>query len=166
MHTLDRQPRIRLFEPADLDEILRLFRDTVRTVNRRDYSAEQVAAWAPDAPDREAWLARLSAPWTLVAEDGDAGEGAIVGFGQLRPDGRVDLLYVHAGRQRQGIGSRLLGRLVEQAHDHDHALQQLSVGASLTARTFFVRHGFTAIAEQRVCRRGVEFVNFLMGRAI
>ncbi len=61
----DRSPTIRGFDPADLDEILGLFRDTVRTVNRRDYSAKQVAAWAPDTPDREAWLARLAVGWTL-----------------------------------------------------------------------------------------------------
>ncbi len=150
--------QIRSFEPADLDEILRLFRDTVRTVNRRDYSAEQVAAWAPDAPDRAAWLTRLAAPWTLVAQEG----GAIVGFGQLRPDGRVDLLYVHADHQREGIGSRLLARMVERAQTE--AMRTLTVEASITARPFFERLGFKTVTAQQVHRRGVDFVNYLMSR--
>jgi putative acetyltransferase len=160
----DRSPTIRRFDPGDLDEILRLFRDTVRTVNRRDYSAEQVAAWAPDAPDRGAWLARLAVGWTLVAEDGGSGEPAIVGFGQLRPDCRVDYFYVHAGRQGEGIGSLLLRRLVEVAQTQ--ALQELTVEASITARPFFERHGFAMITEQRVQCRGVECINFLMARKI
>ena len=137
--------------------------DTVRTVNRRDYSAEQVAAWAPEVPDREAWLARLVAPWTLVAEDGNLGGDAITGFGQLRSDGRVDLLYVHADRQRRRIGSLLLERLVEIARCQ--AMPQLTVEASITARPFFERAGFETVAEQNVERRGVDFVNYLMGRA-
>jgi putative acetyltransferase len=141
----ERHLLIRIFDPADLDEILRLFRDTVRTVNGRDYSAEQVAAWAPDEPDRQAWLGRLTQPWTLVAEDGKINNGAIVGFGQLRPDGHVDLLYVHAGRQRQGIGKRLLDHLVELARAH--GLRQLSVEASITAKPFFLRQGFETLAE-------------------
>jgi putative acetyltransferase len=151
-------PQIRRFEPADLDEILRLFRDTVRTVNRRDYSAEQVAAWAPDAPDREAWLARLAAPWTLVAPE----SGVIVGFGQLRPDGRVDLLYVHADHQRRGIGRLLVERMVELAQTE--AMQTLTVEASITARPFFERQGFVTVTAQQVHRRGVGFVNYLMRR--
>ena len=156
----DRRTQIRGFEPADLDEILRLFRDTVRTVNRRDYSAEQVAAWAPTRRTARHGWPRLAAPWTLVAVSGET----ISGFGQLRPDGRVDYLYVHAEHQREGIGSLLLARLIESAQAH--GLRRLTVEASITARPFFERHCFATLSEQRVHRRGVDFVNFLMDRAV
>ena len=113
-----------------------------------------------DAPDREAWLARLAAPWTLVA----VSEEAITGFGQLRTDGRVDYLYVHAEHQREGIGSLLLESLIESGRAH--GLENLTVEASITARPFFERHGFELAVEQRVHRRGVDFVNFLMDRSV
>lgn len=37
--------RIRPFTAADAEPTLALFRHTVKTVNRRDYSEEEVAAW-------------------------------------------------------------------------------------------------------------------------
>lgn len=37
---------IRRYQPEDLVRIARLFYETVHTVNRKDYSAEQVRVWA------------------------------------------------------------------------------------------------------------------------
>lgn len=37
-----------LFEPEDTEQIAQLFHDTVRQINLRDYSKQQVAAWSPD----------------------------------------------------------------------------------------------------------------------
>ena len=38
---------IREYRKEDLGEVMQLFYDTVHTVNRRDYTEEQVNAWAP-----------------------------------------------------------------------------------------------------------------------
>ena len=46
--------RIRYYEAEDALQIARLFYETVRSVNRADYSEEQVQAWAPEVPDPEA----------------------------------------------------------------------------------------------------------------
>ena len=37
---------IRPYRAEDLEDVLSLFQDTVRTINRRDYTPEQVEAWA------------------------------------------------------------------------------------------------------------------------
>jgi putative acetyltransferase len=156
----DRPIRIRDFDPTDLDRTLALFHQTVHTVNRRDYTPEQLAAWAPDVPDRGAWLARLSAGWTRMACERDQ----IIGFGQLLSDGRIEYFYVDAHRQRQGIGSLLLERLVELAREQ--GIAQLSTAASITAQPFFARHGFVIVRRQTVSCRGAEFENFVMRRAL
>lgn len=39
---------IRLFESGDGEQVARLFHETVREINQRDYSSQQVAAWAPE----------------------------------------------------------------------------------------------------------------------
>jgi len=44
---------IRHYEAGDAPEIVRLFFETVRSVNRADYSDEQLEAWAPGVPDPE-----------------------------------------------------------------------------------------------------------------
>ncbi len=59
---------IRPYRPADCPELLGLFFDTVHTVNARDYSPEQLDAWAGGRPDTEAWGRSLSEHFTLVAE--------------------------------------------------------------------------------------------------
>ena len=42
-----RKLRVRRFHVSDAEEIVELFRGTVHNVNSRDYSDEQLAAWAP-----------------------------------------------------------------------------------------------------------------------
>src|SRR5215208_8380759 len=81
---------IRYYEAGDASEIVRLFFETVRSVNRADYSDEQLEAWAPGVPDSEEWHARMAGRRTLVAEEG----GEVVGFAELEYDGRLDMLYV------------------------------------------------------------------------
>ncbi len=48
--------------PAENDFALALFRDTIRQVNSRDYSPEQIRAWASDDIDPVAW-ACTSSSW-------------------------------------------------------------------------------------------------------
>lgn len=42
---------IRRYRSSDVEEVVRLFRDTVHTVNVADYTAEQLDAWAPSDID-------------------------------------------------------------------------------------------------------------------
>lgn len=72
---------IREYIPEDLEEILGLFYDTVHSVNARDYSPEELDAWAGGKEDWEKWNMSLLSHLPLVAEF----EGGIVGFGDIAP---------------------------------------------------------------------------------
>jgi GNAT superfamily N-acetyltransferase len=152
--------RIRPYEAKDTPEIVRLFYETIRSVNLADYSQEQVEAWAPEVPDPGVWNARLSGRRTLVAEE----EGEVVGFAELESDGHLDTFYCRKDSVGRGVGSRLY-RAVEQ-----EALTlgcgRLFTEASITARPFFERHGFCTICERTVVRRGVELTNFAMEKRL
>lgn len=37
--------KLRTFQEKDFAEVLRLFYDTVRNINSRDYTTEQISAW-------------------------------------------------------------------------------------------------------------------------
>ena len=52
----------------DASELALLFYETVRSVNRADYSEEQVEAWAPGVPDPEGLHARMVDRRALVVE--------------------------------------------------------------------------------------------------
>ena len=151
---------IRDFRPTDTLEIIRLFRDTVHNVNGRDYTPEQVEAWAPALMDEPRWQERLRANFTYVAE----ANGQIVGFSELRRDGYIDTLYVHYQHQSMGIASRLLSEMETRARAL--GAKRLSTQASLTAYGFFQRRGFKLVRAQDVELRGVLFRNFLMERVL
>jgi putative acetyltransferase len=110
---MDRQrPCVRGYLSADIDSLIDLFRASVRTVARRDYSYEQVIAWAPDRIDREAWAVRCASRQVWVA----AIDGNLVGFGDLEPDGHLDMMYVRPDYQGRGVATALLEQVERAAH--------------------------------------------------
>lgn len=147
---------IRPFEPEDAFSIAQLFHDTVRTVNRRDYSLAQVSAWAPDAIDFRNWAEVCNDRQTYVAVI----EGEIVGFAELEPNGHIDCFYCHKNYQRRGVGRQLYAAIEANAiHLH---LTRLFTESSITARPFFEQMGFAIVREQQVMRRGQIFTNYAM----
>lgn len=70
---------LRNYVKTDCAQLARLFYDTVHTVNAKDYTQEQLAAWATGKVNLEAWNESLQAHHTVVAEM----DGKIVGFGDM-----------------------------------------------------------------------------------
>ena len=151
---------IRDFCPGDLAALIDLFRGSVRSVARRDYSERQVLAWAPDFIDSESFALRCTAKPTWVAEI----HGQIVGFADLEPDGHLDMLYVHARHQAKGVARALLAHIENVAMRR--SLDRLYTEASITARRAFERRGFQVITEQTVTLRGETFVNYRMEKRL
>ena len=91
---------LRLYRPGDLEELIGLFYQTVRTVNLGDYTQEEVEAWAPspESVDRGAWGKSLLEHYTVVAQR----EGKLLGFGDMDDTGYLDRLYVHKDYQGRG----------------------------------------------------------------
>ncbi|MET4704722.1 hypothetical protein [Frigoribacterium sp. UYMn621] len=58
--------RIRPYRPEDAAGTLDAFRRAIRVTASADYTAAQVAAWAPDEIDLAAWARRRSATDTRV----------------------------------------------------------------------------------------------------
>ncbi|MCM1148986.1 MAG: hypothetical protein NC319_02715 [Butyricicoccus sp.] len=61
---------IREYKPSDCATPVRSFRDTVRPVNAKECTKEQLNAWAPESADPEKWNRSLSTHYTLVALEG------------------------------------------------------------------------------------------------
>ena len=154
--------QIRAYQAGDASAIVRLFYETVHSVNRADYSEEQVEAWAPDMPNQQAWHARMSEPArrTLVAAENDE----VVGFAELEDDGHLDMLYLRGDVVGRGVGRRLYEAVEGEAKDS--GLGRIFTEASVTARPFFERNGFRVVREQRVLCRGVEMTNFAMEKPL
>jgi putative acetyltransferase len=151
---------LRRFRPGDEVAVAALLRDTVRRINRRDYSPAQLAAWVPEDIDLARWRERLSSTETWLAEAG----AHLAGFANLAAGGHLDCLYCHADWQGAGIASRLLGRIEDAARARGD--RELTADVSLTARAFFERRGFEVLARQEVGIRGETLVNFRMRKSL
>ena len=160
MARLAEETRIRDYSAGDAPEIARLFYGTVRSVNRADYSEEQVEAWAPGVPDPDEWHARMAGRRTLVAEEG----GEVVGFAELEGDGHLGMLYLREDAVGRGVGRRLYGAVEREAWAE--GLRRIFTEASITARPFFERQGFRVVREQTVRPRGVAMTNFVMEKPL
>jgi putative acetyltransferase len=151
---------IRLAQFSDAPTLMRLLYDTVHRVNCKDYSLEQINAWAPALSELGCWQPQFLSQWTFVAEEGSK----IVGFCELEQDGHIGCFYGHYQHQRQGVGSSLL------QHVEAIALQQgcdrLYTEASITARPFFEHWGFQVIQAQEVERHGVLLRNYMMEKSL
>ena len=143
---------IREYRTSDCAALVRLFRDTVHTVNAKDYTKKQLDAWAPESADLEKWNRSLTAHYTLVALEGET----IIGFGDIDKTGYLDRLFVHPEHQRKGVATALCDKL-EQA-----VQEEIVTHASITARPFFEKRGYRAVKRQQVERRGILFTNFVM----
>jgi putative acetyltransferase len=154
---------IRRYRIEDTRELMTLFYRTVREVNIRDYTQEQVEVWAPDDMDQDRWEQTLSARCTFVAEQ----EGRLAGFGELEPmeeGGLINRFYVSADHQGQGVGSALLSAI--EAEAQQRGLTRLFTEASITARPFFERRGFVTLEKQAVVRQNVTLHNFRMEKIL
>jgi putative acetyltransferase len=152
--------RLRPFAAAELDCLIALFRESVRSIAGRDYTLDQVLAWAPDEIDRDLWLIRLTSASTWVADEGMRAAGFI----SLTPSGLIDMLYVSPEFQRRGIATALLAYLEQSARCR--GFDRLTTAASIPARHFFEAQGFRVLAAQTVTRRGQALRNFRMARSI
>jgi putative acetyltransferase len=151
---------IRLFKAQDAEQIAQLFHETVREVNIRDYSSERVKAWAPDNIHFRNWVEVCSNRYTYVADD----EGAIAGFGELESNGHIDCFYCHKNYQRCGVGRQIYQAI--EAKAVELSVRRLFTEASITAKPFFQRMGFSVIKEQQVTCRGEIFINYAMEKLL
>lgn len=143
---------LRKYNSTDCEQLAELFYDTVHTVNAKDYTEEQLNVWATGQIDLEKWNASFEKNHTAIAVE----EDKIVGFGDMDKTGYLDRLYVHKDYQRMGIASSICDELEK------HFSSSFTTHASITARPFFEKRGYTVVKEQQVERGGILLTNFVM----
>jgi N-acetylglutamate synthase-like GNAT family acetyltransferase len=151
---------IREFKPQDTNSIAHLFHDTVHNINIRDYTQEQINAWAPGQTGLEQWQERFRGGITFVAEVNQI----ITGFAKLESNGHIDCFYVGSDHQNKGYGSELFLAIEEKARAL--GLKKIFTESSITAKLFFLKKGFSLLRQQTVTVRGVKMVNFIMEKVI
>lgn len=147
---------VRNFKNEDIESVLKLFYDTVHSVNSKDYSNEQLKAWSPKELDKLKWIESLNKNYSLVVEE----YTQIIGFGDIDSTGYLDRLYVHKNHQGKKVASKLINELED--YIFKKGVKAIITDASITAKTFFENKGYKVIKEQQVELRGQVFTNFKM----
>ena len=151
---------LREFLAGDAPALRAVFESAIHGTARRDYTSLQLDAWAPRAHDAAAWAARMQglAPFVALAD------GRPVGYADLQASGEIDHFYVAAEAAGQGVGGRLMRRILAQAEAL--SLAELTSDVSLTAEPFFAHFGFEIVENRVVDVRGVGLRNTAMRKPL
>ena len=143
---------IRKYKESDIEEITELFYNTVHTVNAKDYSKEQLDAWAPKNPNLEKWNISFQNHTSVIAVE----DNTVIGFGDIDKSGYLDRLYVHKDYQRRGAATLICNYLEESVKGN------ITTHASITAKPFFFFFLYKTVKKQSVERNGVTLTNYVM----
>lgn len=147
---------IRIYQAADLENVLSCFDRSVREIGARYYTPRQVEAWATASSDPAGWRKRLETGGVFLAEIDER----LAGFARIEESGYVDLLFVSPQFERRGIGGKLLQAANTWAREKGAA--QLWSDVSLAARPLFESMGFKVVEAQIVERCGERLKNYRM----
>ena len=145
--------KLREYLPSDCEQMAKLFYNTVHSVNAKDYTGEQLSAWATGKVDLRERNSSFLKHNTIIAEN----DGTIVGFGDIDKSGYLDRLYVHKDCQGQGIASAICDKLEQSVKG-----KTVTTYSSVTAKSFFQHRGYRVVKEQEVIRHGIALTNYLM----
>ena len=152
--------RIRNYKASDDKALWEIFFYTVRNVNVRDYSQQQVEAWAPSSFDFALWQKRMNGLQPFVAEL----DGRVVGYTDLQPSGLIDHFFCHHEYQGKGVGKALMEHVFTMGRVR--GISRYFSEVSITARPFYEHLGFKVVNEQEVEMRGVKLTNYVMEKVV
>lgn len=139
---MDNTYNVRRFQSGDADEVSSLIIKTLRTSNRKDYSAEyiekDVAMFSPEGVMERAG-------WThfYVVCDGNRiiGCGAIGPYWGKEDESSLFNIFVVPEYQGRGIGHKIMEAL--ESDDYFLRAKRVEIPASITACPFYRKMGYT-----------------------
>jgi len=152
--------RIRHYVEGEETLLWDIYYHTIHNINIKDYSESQIFAWAPIDLDQEIWIGKIKAINPFVVEY----EDEILGYADLQSDGLIDHFYCSHRWQRKGVGSMLMERIHQEAKAE--GIATLISEVSITAKPFYMSHGFSVIEEQYLEIRGQKLSNYKMQKVL
>ena len=151
---------VRALRRGDEYALRKVFYSSVHALACKDYTPEQLAAWAPEAYEVGPWAERIRSTPPFIVD----ARGVVAGFAVLLEDGTIEQFFVAPTFAGQGVARMLMTHIHQQAVRR--GLAKLQADVSLTAEPFFARHGFAVEARQQVERHGVVLRNTRMAKLL
>jgi len=151
---------IREFRVGDEPALHQVFLSAVHELAIKDYTPEQVSAWAPKTVDANQWADRMREIRPFVAVH----DGTPVAYADLQASGYIDHFFVSYPFARQGIGSRLMRRILDAAAVN--RIPVLPSDVSRRAQPLFRYFGFVIVEEREPVIGGVTVPNARMTKRL
>ncbi|MEM9381880.1 MAG: GNAT family N-acetyltransferase [Planctomycetota bacterium] len=156
-----RDIEVRRAESGDAPAIAAVHLDSIRVLAAPYYGRDQIDAWLLGKEPERYRRAMESGEAMFVA---DLPEGGLAGFGSYCGD-EVRAVYVAPLHARQGVGSRILVGIEQDARRH--GIASLWLDASLAAVAFYAARGYARGEEgTHVLRAGVDLECLRMTKRI
>lgn len=146
---------------TDKIELQSLYRNTVLTINRRDYSQEEVEDWASCGDDLSKIGEMIKTHYFIVAVNQLS---QIVGFSSITPQGYLHSMFVHKDFQGKGVATILLEEIERYAASV--GITRITSEVSLTARPFFEKRGYIVEVEQKRRANQLCLTNYWMAKEL
>lgn len=152
---------IKRAKTSDAVELKDLFQNTVLSVNRRNYSQEEVEDWALCGNDISHIKDMINSHYFIIAVNQ---ESQIVGFSSITPQGYLHNMFVHKDFQGMGVASVLLDEIERYAEVA--GIDRITSDVSLTALPFFEKRGFVVEKKQKHKANNLFLTNFAMSKPL
>ena len=128
---------IRLANRDDYDAIISVQYDSIKIILANDYTLQELEALLKNKTRQRSWDETI-----FVAEIA----GNVVGFASLvKGHSSIGAVFVRPDFIRQGIGTRLLSSIEQEAIAHK--VKTLGVCSSLTGHAFYVANGYKTLGK-------------------
>lgn len=151
---------IRRVQIGEEHALFDVFHSAIHLVASRDYTPEQINAWAPTNLDPAIWIKKIRDIKPFVVEINEK----IVGYADVQSTGYIDHFFVSGHHQRHGVGTLLMSTIFNEAANL--GVIELTSDVSRTAQPFFEKFGFNIIEQRAPKLHGVIVPNALMRKAL
>ena len=133
--------QIRRFRKSDAPEVARLHRDTIRSVNTKDYPQPHIKVWS-NRVSADRWAKYFGKNTIFVAVD----KRKILGVASYKKD-EIMAMYVHKDSIGKGVGKKLLLRLERDALKN--GIKKIKCTSTVTAQSFYEKNGYKTIKKTK-----------------
>jgi len=135
-------------------ELWQVYFTSIRMVCIKDYSEEQVQAWAPENFDMNLFQEKMDKIKPFIA----LLDNKVIGYADLQSDGLIDHFFVHGKYQRRGAGIALMKNILKEGE----CMPKLYSYVSHTAKPLYINHGFQVEKIRLEEIRGCKIENNVM----
>ena len=135
-------------------ELWDVYFTSIRMACSKDYTKEQIEAWAPESFDLNIFTKTMDKLNPFVAMS----SGKVIGYTDLQNDGLIDHFFVHGEFQRKGAGTKLMEAILNKGKSYP----KLFSNVSHTAKPLYLKYGFSVAKVKNEEIRGVYIENNLM----